>query len=499
MSTRAKQLRQHAQTQSGTRARVSKPAAVLPRESRVSQPSKSQIRTSEFSYNLLLKRLFKKEEKIRSEMLLDSTMGKSVSVNKPLVQYEQKGDDELNARLTNDVGYFLGEENRKLFNQVFKFLQKNDFLSLFFLGKKPDDDDDIFGDNEEKEADKPLKKEVVEDFLGYSVYLLTDLIDFINKNDSIKQKYEIEFGTIEPVLDELYQKLETFEQKTNPRSFGHANESSDAADQGLIKRTFELAPDVDPNVVPLKDFMKQDKYAPIPNQYQKYDYKHISKIKRDQQKRDTHPPMWRPDANQKFTYYDQDGVKQEFVYPDDVETKDRSFEQKLTVSNHPNDTRSSMLLDQRSAYPALTKAFNHPWIENYDSTYIRLLEPNVSIDHLVNSADTIDLELGQLFPKNTYFKALPSFHKLAFDKNGTQNGTIFTVPISGVMYRFVIVHRLIRKLHELHHEYAVQDEEIMEKQKKWFESQQGMPPISEVQPKSARPNVIMESLRDYGM
>jgi hypothetical protein len=433
MSARAKQLRQHAQTQSGTRARVSKPKPdVLQRESRVSQPSKSQIRTSEFSYNLLLKRLFKKEEKNRSEMLLDSVMGKSVSVNKPLVQYEQNGGDELNHRLTNDVGYFLGEENRKLFNQVFKFLQKNGFLTLFFLGKKPDEDDDMammFGDDEEKEVSKPIKKEVVEDFLSYSVYLLTDLLDFINNNEFVKQKYEIEFGTIEPVLDELYQKLETFEQKTNPRSFGHANESSDA-DQGVIKRTFELSPDVDPDAIPLSEFVKQ-----------------------------------------------------------------RSFDQKLSTS--PRQIISQQGVSGVQAFPALVRALRHPWIPKYDSTYIRLLEPEVSIDHLIDAKNKMELSDPPRFPKNTYFKASPEFHKLAFDKSGSQNGTIFTVPISGVTYRFEIVHRLVRELHDLEHKYIVQDEDMVEQQKKWFESQRGMESISEVQPKSVRPNIIAESLKEY--
>ena len=345
-----------------------------------------------------------------------------------------------NKQLEIDVRRFL--EDRPLFIQVFEFLTKNKYLSAYIHGKRVSHvDDDLFGDSEsdsdEKGGDeKEVSSSVLADRL-HTPYLLLDLLEFISTNEEIKQKYEKTFdNSIESVTAELYKKWE---------------EISDSFLTNY-QRQFK-------NFTPSSSEMGPGQVV----------------------RRITEPG----DLDPKKVDINALSLK-EFA-------KQRSFESKLVYTPYEHAKYFSRI------HGLAERSLGYPWVENYDSTYVRLLpsSPAQNMDHLIDTKSEIThVDPNPPYTPRQYFKATRYFHSLVLhdgDKR-IQDGNVFKVTDSdGNTYHFEIIHRL------RNNDYVTQDEGMAQKQDQWFEKQKGEPSISQVQPKTKFANIITQSLTEYGI
>jgi hypothetical protein len=95
-----------------------------------------------------------------------------------------------------------------------------------------------------------------------------------------------------------------------------------------------------------------------------------------------------------------------------------------------------------------------------------------------------------------YFKATRDFHLLVLHNgsNRQQDDNVFKVTDSnGNTYHLEIIHKL------KNNKTVTQNEDMAKAQDEWFTKQKGNQPISQVQPKQRLPNIIAQSLKEYGI
>jgi len=423
-----------------TTAVAAKPTTAKSKSSKptAATADKKQAGMSDRSYRIKLKKIFDTEEVHRRQMIIDFLTGKKENEYKHDVLY-----DESDKQLEIDTQRFL--EDRPLFMQVFEFLAKSKFLGAYIHGKKIEskEDDDLFGGSDPV-SDPVSESEIVEKkvsshFLNDRLdtpYLLLDLIEFISGNDEIKQKYEEKYGPIEEVATALYKKWEEIE----------------------------------------------DSFLTI---YQKQ-FKNISSSSTEMSpghvvRRVTSPDDLNPEK------VDIHAVSlKEFA-------KQRSFESKLVYKPYEHAKYFPV-------YHGLAeRSFGYPWIQNYDSTYVRLVHtsPSKNAEHLMEkNANVVLVDPNPPHIPVEYFKATRDFHMLALHNgvNRHQDNNVFKVTdTNGNTYHFEIIHRL------KNNKNITQDEAMAKEQDDWFTKQKGNAPVSQVEPKRSFPNVITQSLTEYGI
>jgi len=347
--------------------------------------------------------------------------------------------DESDRQLEIDTQRFL--EDRPLFIQVFEFLVKSKFLGAYIHGKKIEskENDDLFGDSDSVSDLEPVEKKVSSHFLNDRLdtpYLLLDLLEFISENDEIKQKYEEKYGPIEEVATALYKKWEEI------------GESFLTIYQKQFKNISSASTEMSPGHV-VRRITSPDDLNP-----EKVDIHAIS--------------------------------LKEFA-------KQRSFESKLVYTPYEHAKYFPV-------YHGLAeRSFEYPWIQNYDSTYVRLVHtsPSKNVDHLMDkNTNVVLVDPNPPHVPVEYFKATRDFHILALH-NGTkrhQDNNVFKVTeTNGNTYHFEIIHRL------KNNKNITQDEAMAKEQDDWFTKQKGHASVSQVEPKRSFPNIITQSLTEYGI
>jgi hypothetical protein len=396
---------------------------------------KKQSGMSDRGYRFKLKEIFNMEEKQRRQMIIDFLTGKKENEYRHVVLY-----DESNPQLEIDTRRFL--EDRPLFIQVFEFLTKNKFLNAYIHGKKSavkEDDEDLFGDSEvESIPEVADDKKVSSQFLDNRLdapYLLLDLLEFIAVNGEIKRKYEEIHGPIEEVIAALYKKWEEIED-----SF-------------------------------LTIYQKQFKNIDSSASAEMSPGHVVKRITSDldPEKVDVHAISLKEFAKQ------------------------RSFESKLVYQQYEHAKHFPVY------HGLLERSFAYPWIENYDSTYVRLVpsSPSKNADHLMDkNKNFVLVDPNPPHVPVEYFKATRDFHLLVLHNgsNRQQDDNVFKVTDSnGNTYHLEIIHKL------KNNKTVTQNEDMAKAQDEWFTKQQGNQPISLVQPIQRLPNIIAQRLKEYGI
>lgn len=453
-------------TTTAAKPKTAKVNTAKPKTASVSQAvmaEKKQAGMSDRAYRAKLKGIFDTEEKQRRQMIIDFLTGKKEKEYKNDVLY-----DESNPQLEIDTRRFL--EDRPLFIQVFEFLTKNKFLDTYIHRKKnaakesDDEDEDLFGDSdsetEEKESvSEPSKKSkslasefgkrVLKDstlsatgrvnFLYDRLdapYLLLDLLEFINGDQEIKTMYEKTHGPVEEVAMALYKKWLEIE------------DSFLTIYQKQFKNISSSSTEMSPGHVVRRVTSPSDL---------------------DPEKVDVHAISLKEFAKQ------------------------RSFQSKLVYK--PYEHAKNLPVYRGIA----ERSFAYPWIQNYDSTYVRLVHtsPSKNADHLMDkNTNVVLVDPNPPHVPAEYFKATRDFHILALHNgvNRHQDNNVFKVTESnGNTYHFEIIHRL------KNNKNITQDEDMAKEQDKWFDKQKGNAPVSQVQPKRSFPNIITQSLTEYGI
>lgn len=345
-----------------------------------------------------------------------------------------------NPQLETDVRRFL--EDRPLFIQVFEFLTKNKYLYAYIHGKRvTQENDDLFGDSEsDSEQDKKEEKEVSSSVLAerlHTPYILVDLLEFISTNEEIKQKYEKTYQvSIEEVIGDLYKKWEEIS--------GSFLTNYQRQFKNVSSGTTEMGPG--------------------------------QVVRRITEMGDLDPK--KVDINALSL--------KEFA-------KQRSFESKLVYTPYEH-------AKYFPRYHGLAeRSLSYPWVENYDSTYVRILpsSPSKNMDHLVDKkTDITHVDPNPPYTPRQYFKATSEFHRLVLH-NGEkreQDVNVFKVTdLDGKTYHFEIIHKL------KNNGYVTQDENMAQNQDRWFDEQKGKPSVSQVKPKTVTANIITQSLTEYGI
>lgn len=402
----------------------------------IAMTDKKQASMSDRGYRFKLKEIFNMEEKQRRQMIIDFLTGKKENEYSHVVLY-----DESNPQLEIDTRRFL--EDRTLFIQVFEFLTKNKFLSAYIHGKKSavKEDDDLFGDSDaesipEAADDKKVSSHFLDNRLD-APYLLLDLLEFISVNEEIKRKYEENHGPIEEVIGSLYKKWEEIE------------------DSFLT--------------IYQKQFKKIDNSASAEMSPGHVVKRITSPGDLDPEKVDVHAISLKEFAKQ------------------------RSFTSKLVYQPYEHAKHFPVY------HGLIERSFAYPWIENYESTYVRLVpsSPSKNADHLMDkNKNFVLVDPNPPHIPFEYFKATRDFHLLVLHDglNRQQDNNIFKVTDSnGNTYHLEIIHKL------KNNKTVTQDEDMAKAQDEWFTKQKGNKPISQVQPKVNLANIITQSLTEYGI
>ena len=249
------------------------------RGNKTSQEEKSAARTQEKNFTEKAKEQFKDEERKRFAILA-----------------KNPSDDDLDQ-------FAKDRQDRELFVELAKFIRDNGELDSYLS------------------YIKDLKKTGDE----FDSYTILSLLQFIksNKSKPLRERFEqsdirLFYGDIDKVLSEEIENFQKYASTFVTKAEQYALDMKIKSLQTRTEKFLETLP-----------FVKEPgKYGPIPNinpeQYQKYDYRNLSKFWNQEKKDDGRSPIWRPNNQIENASNDQPFQNEEYVkfWNENVDKKD---------------------------------------------------------------------------------------------------------------------------------------------------------------------------------